>query len=125
MRSKRTLEEQEAQAITRLVDARHSDGGTGKDGGFAARPEVRRQVEAQRRVSRELRDGGPAVPDRLLLSVRDKGRERHGAGAESPRRRLTSGSWRPRVAVSAVAALCAAVVIGVVGIGGGTSRPSI
>ena len=126
MPSKPTPEEHEAIAITRLVD----DPSVGPEPPDAAawsdRPDIRRQVESQRRVSRELRTGGPAVPDRLVQTVQDKVRERYGAGAETRRRRrLASGpSWRPAVAVTAVAALCAAAVIGIVGIGGG-SGPSV
>jgi hypothetical protein len=133
MASKPSPEEQEAQAITRLVDAREADGETAA-GDWASRPEIRRQVEAQRHVSDELRTGGPAVPDRLVRSVQDKVHERYGAEAGGARRRgLISGpswrvsgpSWRPAVAVAGVAAICAAVVIGVVGIGGSSTGPTI
>jgi hypothetical protein len=127
MRPEQSPEEQEAQAITRLVDGPQADVGTAPDRDWSARPEVRRQVESQRRVAHELRSGGPAVPDRLVRSVQDKVRDRYGADADrAKRRRLTSGpSWRPAVAVAGVAAICAAVVIGVVGIGGGSSGPTI
>jgi hypothetical protein len=122
MRPKQSPEEQEAQAVTRLVD-----GQTAEVGDWAQQPEVRRQVESQRRVSHELRTGGPQVPDRLVRTVQDKVRERYGADAGGARRRgLGSGpSWRPVAAVAGVAAVCAAIVIGVVGIGGGGSGPSI
>jgi len=127
MRSEQSPEEKDAEAITRLVDARQGDGETAPAREWAARPEVRRQVESQRRVTNALRTGGPAVPDRLVRSVENKVRDRYGADAEGARRRrLTSGpSWRPAVAVAGVAAICAAVVIGVVGVGGGSSGPSI
>ena len=73
------------------------------------------------------RTGGPEVPDRLVRSVQSRVRERYGADApDSRRRRLTAGpSWRPAVAFGGVAALCAAIVIGVIGIGGGGSGPTI
>jgi hypothetical protein len=119
-------EEQEAQAITRLVDASQADV-TGPERDWATRPEVGRQVESERRIAHALRTGGPAVPDRLVRSVQGKVRERYGADAEAPkRRRLTSGApWRPAVAVAGIAAICAAVVIGVVGLGGSSSGPTI
>jgi hypothetical protein len=120
-------EEQEAQAITRLVDARQAVIETGQEPDWATRPEVRRQVESERRVAHALSTVGPAVPDRLVRSVRGKVRDRYGADADGPkRRRLTAGAtWRPAVAVAGIAAICAAVVIGVVGLGGGSSGPTI
>jgi hypothetical protein len=120
-------EEQEARAITRLVDGPEADVETAQEREWAARPEVRGQVESERRVARALSTAGPAVPDRLVRSVQDKVRERYGADADRPkRRRLASGpSWRPAVAIAGVAAICAAVVIGVVGVGGSSSGPSI
>ncbi len=120
-------EEHEARAITRLVDAPQADVGTAPEREWAARPEVRRQIESERRVARELRTGGPVAPDRLVRSVKDNVRERYGADADRPRRpRLTSGpSSRPAVALAGIAAICAAVVIGVVGLGGGSSSPTI
>lgn len=119
-------EEHEARAITRLVDAPQADVGTAQEREWAARPEVRRQIESERRVARELRTGGPVVPDRLVGSVQEKVRERYGADADRPRRQLlTSGpSWRPAVALAGIAAICAAVVIGVVGLNG-SSSPTI
>jgi hypothetical protein len=127
MRSEQSPEEQEAQAITRLVDEPQAGVETAQDREWTARPEVRRQVESERRVARQLRTGGPAVPDRLVRSVQDQVRERYGADADRRRRRLlTSGpSWRPAVAVAGIAAICAAVVIAVVGVGGGSSGPTI
>jgi hypothetical protein len=127
MPSKPTPEEHEAIAITRLVD--DPSAGVEPEGADARtdRPEIRRQVESQRRVSHALRTGGPAVPDRLVRTVQGKVRDRYGADAEVPRRRmLASGSSRrPAFAATAVAALCAAVVIGIVGLSGGSSAPSI
>ena len=84
------------------------------------------EVESQRRVSRELRAGGPEVPDRLVRAVQDQVRERYGDTAGSSRRRWRGLglSWRPAVAVAGLAAVCAAIVIGVAGTGG-SSGPSI
>ncbi len=113
-------EEQEAQEITRLVDGQ--PGAAAEPDASSARPGIRRRVEAQRRVSRELRTGGPAVPDRLVRTVESQVRERYGAGAAPARRRGLS--WRPAAAVAGLAAVCAAIVIGVVGTGG-SSGPSI
>jgi hypothetical protein len=113
-------EDQEAQEITRLVDGQ-PDAASSELG---QRAEVRRQVEAERRVSRELRAGGPTVPDRLVRAVENQVRERYGPGAQAPRRRWFGSSWRPAVAVAGLAVVCAAIVIGVVGTGGG-STPSI
>ncbi len=128
MQPEQSPEEQEARAITRLVDAPGADAGTAEERDWAARPEVRRQVESERRVAHELRAGGPPVPDRLVHSVQNKVHERYGAAAHQPkRRRLTSGpSSRPAVAVAVagIVVICAAVVIGVVGLGG-SSSPTI
>jgi hypothetical protein len=126
MQPEQSSEEHEARAITRLVDAPGADAGTAEERDWAARPEVRRQVESERRVAHELRAGGPPVSDRLVHSVQNKVRERYGADADQPkRRRLTSGpSWRPAVAIAGIVAICAAVVIGVVGLGG-SSSPTI
>jgi len=127
MPSKPTPEEDEAIAITRLVDDPSAGVEPEGAGAWTDRPEIRRQVESQRRVSQALGTGGPAVPDRLVRTVQGKVRDRYGADADAPRRgMLASGSsWRPAVAVTAVAALCAAVVIGIVGLSGGSSGPSI
>ena len=48
-----------------------------------------------------------------------RGRAGSGGGPAS------GSSWRPAVAVAGLAAICAAIVIGVVGTGGGSSGPSI
>jgi hypothetical protein len=126
MPSKPSPAEQEAQAITRLVDSRQHAGSSAA-GDLADRPEIARQVEAQRRVSRALGAGGPAVPDRLVRSVEDKVSRRYGAPAEDsgPRRLAGRAGWRPAVAVAGLAAVCAAIVIAAVGIGGGSRGPSI
>jgi hypothetical protein len=133
MPSKPTPDDLEAQAITRLVDGPRSDaeqGGAGAGtgaGASAVNPEIRRQVESERRVAAALRTGGPAPPDRLVRAVEARVRERYGSPAQAPARsgRLSGASWRPAVAVAGLAAVCAAVVIGLVGVVGGGGGPSI
>ena len=97
MPSKPTPEEHEAIAISRLVDDPSAGAETSDAAARGDRPDIRRQVESQRRVSRELRAGGPAAPDRLVRTVQDKVRERYGADAEAPRRRGLGGTarWNP------------------------------
>ncbi len=111
MRFRQSPEEQEAAAITRLVDDPSAD----VDG-----PDVRRQVAAQRGVANQLKTGGPTPPARLISSVEAKVREAYGPHAARPRRR-----WLPAAAVAGLAAVCAAIVIAAVGVGGGSSGPSI
>jgi hypothetical protein len=129
MPAKPTPDDQEAQAITRLVDDPRGEGDQAEAmaGAFADRPEIRRQVESERRVAAALRAGGPAPSDRLVRAVETKIRERYGEPAQEPGRsgRAARSSWRPAVAVAGLAAVCAAVVIGVVAVGGGGSGPSI
>jgi len=132
MPSKPTPDDQEAQAITRLVDgpcaeADHAEAGPGA---LADRPEIRRQVEAERGVAAALRTGGPAPPDRLVRAIETKVRDRYGepvqrSGRSGRSGRAAGASWRPAVALAGLAAVCAAVVIGIVGVGGGGSGPSI
>lgn len=109
MRFRQSPEERQDAAITRLVDDPSAD---------PDRPEIRRQVAAERRVSHALRVGGPTPPDRLLGSVQARVRDTY--GSSPPRRRRV---WLPAAAVTGLAAVCAAIVIAVVGIGG--SGPSI
>ena len=111
MRSRQSREDQEAAAITRVVDDPAAD---------SDRPEVRRVLAAQRRVSNRLRTGGPNPPDRLVSSIEAKVREAYGSTAAPSRRR-----WLPAVVVTGLAAVCAAIVIAAVGVGGGSSGPSI
>ncbi|MGA8340111.1 MAG: hypothetical protein WB761_35590 [Solirubrobacteraceae bacterium] len=122
-----TPEEHDAIEITRLVDDRSVDVEGAGAGNLRGRPEVRRQVESQRRVSDALSTGGPAVPDGLVRAVEAKVQERYGRTAPGSRRRaLRSGSpWRPAIAVTGLAVICAAIVIAVAGTGGGSSGPSI
>ena len=110
MRIRQSQEDQEAAAITRLVDDPSAE---------ADRPEIRRQVAAERRVAEELRAGGPTPPDRLITSVEAK---RHQAyGSKQARRRNT---WLPVAAAAGLAVVAAVVVIAAVG-GGGSKGPSI
>ena len=117
MPSKPTSEEQEAQAITRLVDDPRLE---------ADHPDVRRQVESQRRVSQALRTGGPSPSPELVRAIETRVQERYGAPAkgygvsDSAARR----SWRPAIAVAGLAAVCAAIAIAVLASGGG-GGPSI
>jgi len=112
MRIRQTPEDQEAAAITRLVD----DASAEPD-----RPELRRQVAAERRVAKDLRAGGPTPPDRLINSVEAKVREAYGPKAK-PRRRRT---WVPIAAAAGLAVVVAAVVIVAVGSSGASKGPSI
>jgi len=127
MPSEPTPDDQEAQAITRLVDDPSLEAEGAGAGALADQPEVRRQVESERRVATALRTSGPAPPDRLVRAVEAKVRERYGAPAQGAGRsgRLSRVSWRPALAVAGIAAVCAAVVIGIGGVGGGGSGPSI
>ncbi len=125
MRFRQPPEQNEEQAITRLVDAPATGAQPVQGGGWADRPEIRRQVAAQRHVADQLRRGGPAVPDRLVHSIDAKVRDAYGEGAPRPGRLLAVGSrWRPAIALGGLAAVCAAVVVAVVGVGG-SGGPSI
>lgn len=122
MRFRQTPEDQEAIEITRLVDE------PGEPVARADRPELRRQVESERRVARELRTEGPAVPDRLLSAIEAKVRDAYGPEAgrhqiKRPRPALTG--WRPALAAGGLAVVVAAIVIVAIGAGGGTAKPSI
>jgi hypothetical protein len=123
MRFRQPPEDQEAIDITRLVDE------PGEPAATADRPELRRQVEAERRVARELRTEGPAVPDRLVSAIEAKVREAYGPGTETERTqakrpRAALSGWRPAVAVGGLAVVVAAIVIAVAA-GGGSTKPSI
>ena len=73
MPPKPTPEEHEAIALTRLVDDPSPGAEPADAGARTDRPEIRRQVESQRRVSHALRTGGPMPPDRLVRAVETKG----------------------------------------------------
>jgi hypothetical protein len=125
MRSKPSPEEQQAQAITRLVDGTPESADPALSD-WAARPEIQRQVAAQRRVARDLRTGGPAVPERLVNSVEAKVRAAYGPRTASAgsRWRASRRLWQPAAGAIALAAVCAAIVVVVVG-NSASSGPSI
>jgi hypothetical protein len=127
MRFKPTSDDEQARAITRLVDDSLSDADRVAVEAWASeRPEITRQVSSQRRVARELRTGGPAVPERLSRAVQARVAADQGSGGRLRLGRLASvPRWRPAVAGVALAAACAVVVLLVVGISAGTSAPSI
>jgi hypothetical protein len=123
MRFSQPPEDQDAIEITRLVDR------PGEPAAMADQPDLRRQVEAERRVARELRTEGPAVPDQLLRTIEAKVRAAYGPQTETERAqakrpRTALGGWRPALAVGALAVVVAAIVIAV-GAGGGSTKPSI
>jgi len=128
MRFRQSREDQEAVAITRLVDQSASGGEPAESREWAEHPEIRGQVEAERRVARELRDGGPEAPDRLVRAVENKVREAYGPEAGRPRRARTARparGTRPAIAPGGLAVVIAAIVTAAVGIGGAGARPSI
>jgi hypothetical protein len=112
MRIRQSPEDQEAAAITRLVD----DASAEPD-----RPEIRRQVAAERRVAKDLRTGGPTPTDHLINSVEAKVREAYGPQAKPHKRR----TWVPVAAAAGLAIVIAAVVIVAVGNSGGSKGPTI
>jgi anti-sigma factor RsiW len=121
-------EEEEAQAITRLVDGSLSASERqAVEAWVSQRPEIRRQVAAQRKVAGTLSSGGPEAPERLLTAVRGRM-----GGSDQPKTQrglrgwLGDGpAWRPVAGVAALAAVCALVVVAIVGVGGASSGPSI
>ena len=123
-----TAEEDQAQAVTRLVDNSLSDAERPAIEAWASeRPEVTRQVAAQRGVADALSRGGPEPPERLVAAVADRVR-----ASERRKTRFTVPAWlgpnltrRPAFAGVALAAVCAVVAIVVIGVVGGTNRPSI
>jgi hypothetical protein len=128
MRFRHSPDEDEAAAITRLVDAPATEPETETVGPWADRPEIRRQIAAERHVAQELRGGGPVVPDRLVRAVEAKRREAYGSHAGPGRRPWLSSSvagWRPLPIVAGLAAACLALVVVVVATGGSSTGPSI
>jgi hypothetical protein len=131
MGSKPSPQEEQALVVTRLVDEK-PDSADPAMSEWAALPGIQRQVAAQRRVARDLRMGGPAVPERLFNSVEEKVRAAYGprtAGAR-PRWRTPGRLWQPLAGAIALAAVCAAIAVVVVGNSGssgtrGSSGPSI
>jgi hypothetical protein len=133
-------DEEAAQAITRLVDGTLPDAERDAIEAWAqASREVSHQVLVERHIARELRTGGPAVPDRLLDAVQRRAeasgsRAQPGSRSQSrPPSRLERGTrhrsrwatgWRPAAALGTLAALAIAIVIAV-GAGGSSVSPSI
>jgi hypothetical protein len=128
MRFDPTSEEDRARAITRLVDNTLSARERPAIEAWAReRDEIRWQVDAQRDIADALSHGGPAPPDRLLAAVRGRVRA---SDARATRRAVRGGLgsmpvFRPAVGAAALAALCAAVVLLIVGIGTANHGPSI
>jgi anti-sigma factor RsiW len=121
-------EEEQARAITRLVDGSLSASERPAVEAWAnERPDIRRQVAAQRRVAGTLSSGGPEAPDRLLAAVRGRVEARDQPKTQRALRGWlgTAPAWRPAAGIAAIAAVCALVVLAVVGVGGANSRPSI
>ena len=121
-------EEDQAEAITRLVDNTLSAAERPAVEAWAnERPDIRRQIADQRGVADALSRGGPEPPERLVAAVRDR------VGASGQRRaHVTLPAWlsvkparRPVVGGAALAAVCAVVALVIVGIVSGTSSPSI
>lgn len=123
-----TAEEDQAQAITRLVDGSLTAAERPAVEEWANdRPEVSRQIAEQRAVAHALRHGGPEPSERLVATVRDRVRA---SERRQPRRNLTAwlGSKttrRPALAGAALAAVCAVVALVIVGIIPGANSPSI
>jgi hypothetical protein len=84
------------------------------------------EEQAHRRVAEALRSGGPAPAPEFVAAIRERVHEAYGptrARRETPRRR-TRG-WRPALTLPGLAAVCAAVVVLVIGVGGSNGSPSI
>jgi hypothetical protein len=121
-------EDEQAQALTRIVDGTLSDGERSAVEEWASRqPRLGRELASQRRVAQKLRTGGPVVPQRLVAAVE----ARAAASGRSPRRRSPRGQpafgfrLRPAIAGAALVALAAVAVGLVVGIGSNSSSPTI
>jgi hypothetical protein len=120
-------EEDEAQAITRLVDDTLSAAERPAIEAWAnERPDVNRQIADQRRVADALSHGGPEPPARLVAAVRDRVQ-----ASDQRRTRLSLPAWlgsrptlRPVLGGAALVAICAVVAVVIVGVVG-TSSPSI
>jgi hypothetical protein len=122
-----TAEEDQAQAITRLVDNTLSDAERPAIEAWASEhPEIKQQIATERGVADALSHGGPEPPARLVGAVRDRVR-----ASERRKTRLTVPAWlgnltrRPAFAGAALVAVCAVVAIVVVGVVSGTNSPSI
>jgi hypothetical protein len=121
-------EEDQAEAITRLVDNTLSAAERPAIEAWAnERPDIRRQVTDQRGVADALSRGGPEPPERLVGAVRDRVQasgQRH-TRITLPAWLSLKPGWRPAVGGAALAAVCAVVALVIVGVVSGTSSPSI
>lgn len=117
-------DEDENQAITRLVDGTLSPGERESyEQWVRERPDIQRRITEQRRVVGELRSGGPEVPVALLEHVRRRVDETYGSSSAPRRARVSRPKWNLAIPIATVAALAAAVVIVVAGVG--STGPSI
>jgi hypothetical protein len=95
--------EEEARAITRLVD-----GSLGErerpalEAWAATHPAVSRQVAKQRRVARALRVGGPSAPQSLITAL-----EASVTSRRRPHSPPATRTWRPTARMPALAAVAA------------------
>jgi hypothetical protein len=121
-------DDERARAITRLVDDSLGDIDRGGVEAWAAQtPEVGREVARQRRVARDLRIGGPDVPERLLDAIQTRVRTavQPGAQRSRPRRRLVGSGWRPAVAATGLLALATIAVVLAITTSSGPGTPTI
>lgn len=118
-------EEDEAQAITRLVDDTLSASERPAIEAWAnERPEIRRQIADQRGVADALSHGGPEPPARLVAAVRDRVRASDAGRTHLPGWLSSKPTLRPVLGGAALVAICAVVAVVIVGVVG-TSSPSI
>jgi hypothetical protein len=121
-------EEEEARAITQLVDGSASDSERRALEVWAReRPGIARQVALQRRIAEQLRTGGPPVPPRLVGAIRERAgaADRSSAGTRRAPSTRSAARWRPAFAAAAIAAVVAIVVGLQLGGPGGNRAPSI
>jgi hypothetical protein len=83
--------------------------------------------QAHRRVADALRTGGPAPPPELVSAIRQRVHDAYGpAPARRPRSPRRARMWRPAIAASGLAAVCAVIAVLVIALGGsGSGPPSI
>lgn len=121
-------DEDQARAITRLVDNSLSDAERPAIEEWASkRPDIARQVAVQRQVAAALSHGGPEPPARLLTGVRDRVRasDRRQGRSTLPAWLGSNSTLRPALGGAALAAVCAVVALVIVGIVPGAGSPSI
>ncbi len=119
-------DEDVARAITRLVDAGPDDSGRAELEAWASeRPDVLREVAAQRNVVEQIANSGPQAPASLIDAIEEKVRTGGPARAPKPTSRRRSFGWRPLGAVGALAIAAVAVVVVLVVSGSGAGAPSV